>query len=263
MRAKARQNLKQNNMAAHAYKPGELFRRLHLDNVQQSEENQAYSGIVSEEDPMESHTSTVNNFTLPSRPSIAQAAQGKRKASENKEQSTAPKKTKKNPKNKAWSADQVELLLRYLKDFKTKCDFNGIDFEADLASMYTEIRRCMAADFPEEFGPEVVTEPIKPLKEMSEKEYEAFKKHRDSERTHLKKGYDRVKEKIRNVRQDFRTAVNKGTRSGSGKIVQENFDLLSEIWGGSPATTSLSFGIDADTLGTDISSEIHNETLEG
>ena len=49
------------------------------------------------------HTSTVNNLTLPSRPSIAQAAQGKRKASENKEQSTAPKKTKKNPKNKAWN----------------------------------------------------------------------------------------------------------------------------------------------------------------
>ena len=103
MGAKARQNLNQNNMTAHAYKPGELFRRLHLHNVQQSEENQAYSGTVSEEDPMESHTSTVNNFTLPSRPSIAQAAQGKRKASENKEQSTVPKKTKKNPKNKAWN----------------------------------------------------------------------------------------------------------------------------------------------------------------
>ena len=79
-----------------------FFAGLILHNVQQSEENQAYSGIVSEEDPMESHTSTVNNFTLPSRPSIAQAAQGKRKASENKEQSTVPKKTK-NPKNKAWN----------------------------------------------------------------------------------------------------------------------------------------------------------------
>ena len=65
-RVHARQSapkFEQNNMAAHAYKPGELFRRLHLQNVQQSEENQAYSGIVSEEDPMESHTSTVNNFT--------------------------------------------------------------------------------------------------------------------------------------------------------------------------------------------------------
>ena len=41
--------------------------------------------------------------------------------------------------------------------------------------MYTEIRRCMAVNFPDEFGPEDVTEPIKPLKEMSEKEYEAFK----------------------------------------------------------------------------------------
>ena len=67
-------NLNQNNMAARAYKPGELFRRLHLRDGKQSDENQAYSGIVSEEDPMESHTSTVNNFTLPSRPSIAQAA---------------------------------------------------------------------------------------------------------------------------------------------------------------------------------------------
>ena len=63
MRAKARQNLNQNSMAAHAYKPGEHFRRFHLHNVQQSKENQAYSGIVSEEDPMESHTSTVKNFT--------------------------------------------------------------------------------------------------------------------------------------------------------------------------------------------------------
>jgi len=89
-------NLNQNNMAARTNKPGELFRRLHLRNGQQSEENQAYSGIVSDEEPMEYHASTVNNFTLPSRPSIAQAAQCKRKASENEEQSTAPKKTKKN-----------------------------------------------------------------------------------------------------------------------------------------------------------------------
>ena len=42
------------------------------------------------------------------------------------------------------TADQAELLLRYLKDFQTKFDVNGIDFEADLASMYTVISRCMA-----------------------------------------------------------------------------------------------------------------------
>ena len=38
--------------------------------------------------------------------------------------------------------------------------------------------------------------------------------------------------------------MNKGTRSGSGKIVQDNYDLLTDIWGGSPATTSLAFGVD-------------------
>ena len=76
----------------------------------------------------------------------------------------------------------------------------------------------------------------------------------------IKKGYDRVKEKIRNVRQDFRAAVNKGTRSRSGQIVQENYDLLTEIWGGSPATTSLPFGIDGETVEDgDDTSEMNDE----
>ena len=71
-----------------------------------------------------------------------------------------------------------------------------------------------------------------------------------------------MKEKIRNVRQDFRAAVNKRTRSGSRKIVQENFEMLSEIWGASTATTYLSFGIDADSLGTDKSLEMDVESTE-
>ena len=56
----------------------------------------------------------------------------------------------------------------------------------------------------------------------------------------------RIKEKVKNVRQDYRSAVNKGARSGSGKVVQDNYDLLSDIWGGSPSTTSLLFGIDGE-----------------
>ena len=65
------------------------------------------------------------------------------------------------------------------------------------------------------------------------------------------------------MRQDFRAAVNKGTKSGSEKIAQKHFELLSEIWSGSPATTSLSFGIDADLLGTDKSLEMDVESPEG
>ena len=54
-----------------------------------------------------------------------------------------------------------------------------------------------------------------------------------------------MKEKITEIpcHQDYRNAVNRGTKSGSGRIVQDNFELLTEIWGGSPATTSLPFGV--------------------
>jgi hypothetical protein len=149
------------------------------------------------------------------------------------------KKTKK----WSWSAELVEKLLRYVKEYKTQCEFNGIDFEADLQSLYTELRSCMAAEDPCEFGPQALSEQINP-RDMNKAEYEAYKSKRDEENKLIRKGYDRIKEKIKSVRQDCRAAVNKGTRSGSGKIVQDNYDLLTDIWGGSPATTSLPFGVD-------------------
>ena len=44
--------------------------------------------------------------------------------------------------------------------------------------------------------------------------------------------------------------------------MQENFELLSEIWGALTATTYFSFGIDADSLGTDKSLEMDVESTE-
>ena len=41
-------------------------------------------------------------------------------------------------------------------------------------------------------------------------------------------------------------AVNKGTTSVSGKSCKNTNDLLAEIRGGSPSTTSLPFGIDGE-----------------
>ena len=62
-------------------------------------------------------------------------------------------------------AEAVELLLKYIKEYKSKCEFNGVDFEADLSSMYTEVRRCLAVDFPNDFGPEFCHNPGKDLKD--------------------------------------------------------------------------------------------------
>ena len=70
----------------------------------------------------------------------------KRKASSdaNVRQLISAKKSNKNSlKVRAWTPEQVELLLKYPKGYKVTCDFNGKDFEQDLSAMYTEIRRCL------------------------------------------------------------------------------------------------------------------------
>ena len=39
-------------------------------------------------------------------------------------------------------------------------------------------------------------------------------------------GYDQVKQKIKDVRQDYRRAVTEGRRSGSGHLMTNNWNLL-------------------------------------
>ena len=64
-----------------------------------------------------------------------------------------------------------------------------------------------------------------------------------SEKALIKKGYSRVMEKIKELRQKFSNAVTTGSRSGSGKLVMEFYDVMVKIWGGSPSTEPLSFGV--------------------
>ena len=103
------------------YQRGELFRRVHLPSVerrnqdgnQEESEGIQISSDALSEGPIEAHATS-----LPRDQSITQS---KRKASDvSANENHAAKKTKKSPKNKTWTADQVELLLRYVKDFKTK-----------------------------------------------------------------------------------------------------------------------------------------------
>ena len=54
-----------------------------------------------------------------------------------------------------------------------------------------------------------------------------------------------MQEKIKEIRQNFSNAITTGTRSGSGKLVLENYDKLVQIWGGSPP---LPCGISSDQL---------------
>ena len=52
-----------------------------------------------------------------------------------------------------------------------------------------------------------------------------------------------MQEKIKEIRQNFSHAAMEGSRSGSGKIVFEHYDLLVQIYEGSALVEPLPFGV--------------------
>ena len=50
--------------------------------------------------------------------------------------------------------------------------------------------------------------------------------------------------KVKAIRSKYRAAVDSGKKSGQGRVVYEHYNLCSEIWGGSPATSALPVGVE-------------------
>ena len=59
------------------------------------------------------------------------------------------------------------------------------------------------------------------------------------QRKNMKIAYERVKQKARDIRQEYRIAVTQGTRFGSSRVVYENWEQLKILWGGSAAAVCL------------------------
>ena len=78
-----------------------------------------------------------------------------------------------------WSDSKVEELLKFVMEYKSKCEFKSVDFEADLQSLYTEVRRCMANLYPDDFGAPSLTETEMSIKETDKVEYKSFKSRND------------------------------------------------------------------------------------
>ena len=55
----------------------------------------------------------------------------------------------------------------------------------------------------------------------------------------VKISYNRVLEKVKDIRRKFSSGLINGTRSGSGKIVWKHFDLLKQIFGNAPSDTKI------------------------
>ena len=149
-----------------------------------------------------------------------------------------------------WSkGDKVENLIRCLANYKAKMEYNNSDFNADKVKQYEAVREAMARIYEEPtfFGPPCIT-PLPSADEVSEQEMAELQRRQKTEKELIKKGYTRVQEKLKEIRQNFANAVTTGSRSGSGKIVLEFFDQLKKIWGGSPSTEPLSCGVSTDGL---------------
>ena len=140
----------------------------------------------------------------------------------------------------------INDLLRSLGQFKSNMEYRNVDFNADKTKQYEAVRDAMARKYcaidVSFFGPET-TSPIP--EEIEESEKEELLNIVKNEKAIIKKGYSRVMEKIKELRQRFSNAVTAGSRSGSGKLVMEFYDTMVQIWGGSPSTEPLSFGIES------------------
>ena len=136
-----------------------------------------------------------------------------------------------------WSETMSSALLKTVHEYKSLKEFEGIDFEADLVKFYGDIRESMAEGYPDDFGPVcVVAAPITSVATFPQKKYNLTLKQQSKD---IKSGYLKIKEKIKNIRQAFKKALNEGTRSGAGKLVIENWDLLKDIWGHCPSVNKI------------------------
>ena len=136
-----------------------------------------------------------------------------------------------------WSTDKIDALLECLKNIKTCYECKGLDFESDLVKLYTGVRSLMAEKYDRNnFGPVITTEIGD---DLSTEELAKRKAAVAEEQKLIKIGYQRIEQKIKDLRQDYRNALTSGRRSGGGKLVEDNWDILKNIWGVSPAVINL------------------------
>ena len=197
-----------------------------------------------------------------------------------KSKANAKHKSKANTKNKysvpekkkfKWNTDMVKLMLNTLFEYKSLLEYRNCDFNADKSKQYEALRVSLASEYEDVdisfFGP------TKMLDQGEQEGRDSFLERIDVQKTQIRVGYNRVMEKVKELRQGFSNAVTAGSRSGSGKLVLEFYDLMVQIWGGAPSTEPLPFGIQSSQAasissidGNDVahvsSEEETEETLE-
>ena len=120
-----------------------------------------------------------------------------------------------------WTTEMIEKLIICIKAYKSRMEFQGLDFDGDRSAQYREIRKEMASIYSYETN---LFEAATP---------EEMKEHlvaRKNETKLVQRGHQRIMEKIKELRQSFSKAILLGSRRGSGKLIYELYDQLVDIW---------------------------------
>ena len=85
---------------------------------------------------------------------------------------------------------------------------------------------------PSVFGIEELE--IENLEGMTRAELLTYERKIEPQEKQQKEGYKRIKNKVKELRRGYKNAIDRGQRSGSGRLIEGNFDRLKKIWGDSP-----------------------------
>ena len=124
--------------------------------------------------------------------------------------------SKKDDPTFSWTDKEVELLPESVKIFKKNMEAEGVERES-LRTKYDKIMEIVHKNYPKTGN----------IEECIQELHKAC-----------------ITSKVKKVHSDYKKAVDLGNRSGGRRIIMTFYDLCQDIWAGSPATTSLSSGLD-------------------
>nr|XP_055044696.1 uncharacterized protein LOC129431004 [Misgurnus anguillicaudatus] len=121
-----------------------------------------------------------------------------------------------------WTDSEVEFLLHVALDYKASKAQDNVDWES-CQSKYVDLLARFLEQYPSE----------------TNQDFPHVKQ--EITRAHLTT-------KLKAIRGKYRNSVDTGRRSGHGRVVLLYFELCEQVWGGSPATTTIASGIETDEL---------------
>ena len=135
---------------------------------------------------------------------------GKQKSGSDESQS------KEKPDVFVWTDDEVQLLLKVTLEYKRSKAIENVDWES-IQNKYTEILTIFKERLPD-----------------SPDEGKKIGKDYPHKPEEITKG--KLTSKLKSIGQKYTQAVDKGTRSGHGRVVLLYFDDCEKMWRGCPAT---------------------------